>query len=131
VYESIPAGALLLMEVAGMAFVCGVALVEAVTAGALYALFVVLWGLLIALWALVTRVRRRLQAGTAIASLGLFLLIAVPVAQLVPHMSGVALWAALAGAGALSLLIATTLEQSRVRVGAALRRLSELTEVWE
>jgi len=131
VHETVPGTVLVPLEVAGMAFVCGVALVESITVGVTYALMLVLWGLLISGWALLTKVRRRLQAGAGVASLGLLLVIAVPLARLVPQITGVALWATLAGLGALFLVVAATLEQSRARVGAALRHLNELTEVWE
>lgn len=129
--EPVPKEILLLMEYAGIALVCGAALVEALTVGVIYAFVAALWGILISAWAVLTRVRRRLQAGVGVASLGLILVIAVPLARLVPHITGVGLWASLAGLGALFLVVAATLEQSRASVGAAFRRLGELTEVWE
>ena len=112
-------------------FVCGAALIQAVTVGVVYAGLTVLWGLLIAIWALLTRVRRRMYAGVGLASLGILLTIAVPLARLVPYVTGVALWGTLAGLGAAFLIVATTLEQSRARLGAALHHAGELMETWE
>jgi hypothetical protein len=129
--KAVTQSALPLLEIIGIAFVVGASLVAALTTSSLHGFTMAFWGGLISVWAVITRVRRRLQFGAAIATLGLLLVVAVPMARLVPEIRGVALWATLAGVGALLLLIATTLEQTRARVGAALRRLGELTEVWE
>jgi hypothetical protein len=122
---------LLSLEYAGMAFLVGAALVETVFDSVWYGLLGVSLGVVVVGWAAFTRVRRRTQVGVGVVLLSLFLMLTVPVVRLVPQLHDVALWGAVAAVGVLLLLVATTIEQSRARVMAGIRRLDQLMAGWE
>ena len=64
-------------------------------------------------------------------ALAVVLMIGVPLARLVPHFRGTALWIAIAALGAVLVVVATSIERSRATVEAVARRVGELTEGWE
>ncbi len=124
-------GGLLPLEYAGMAFVVGAGIVEAVTRSPARGLSAVAFGAAVAAWGGVTRVRRRVLFGAVAAVLATLLLVLAPLAELVPRLSGPAIWVALALAGTVMLLLATGLERGRARVSGAIRRLGDLMAGWE
>ena len=124
-------GELVALELVGIAFVVGAALLQTLARGPGYGLLAVLLGSLVVLWGGYTKVRRRAGAGVAVVLLAVALMIGGPVARLLPHFRGATLWASMAGIGAVLIVAATFLEQGRARVAAGVRRLSELLAGWE
>jgi len=123
--------ALLALEYAGMLAIVVPSLVETVTVSPARGLVGLTSGLLLAAWGVLTKVRRRLFMGVAAAVAAITLMIAGPIARLVPDVTGATLWILLVVAGLLLVALATTLERGRNRLGAALRRLDESLEGWE
>jgi hypothetical protein len=122
---------LLALEVTGMVVCVAAALVEIVTVSPIRGSVAIVLGAGLATWGAMTEVRRRATFGAATVVLAVVLLLAVPIADLVPHVRGPALWLVLAGAGLVFILVATMLERGRTKVRELLRRLDELTEGWE
>jgi len=122
---------LLAIEYTGMVSVVAAALVEIVTISPLRGPLAIGWGIGLGAWGALTHVRRRAAFGAGTVASAVILLLAVPIARLVPAMRGPALWLALAGAGLGFILVATMLERGRTKVREVLRRLDELTEGWE
>jgi hypothetical protein len=122
---------LLAIEYAGMASVVAASLVEIVTISPLRGPLAIGWGIGLGAWGALTHVRRRTAFGAGTVALSVILLLAVPIADLVPTMRGPALWLALAGAGLAFILVATMLERGRTKVREVLRRLDDLTQGWE
>jgi hypothetical protein len=122
---------LLAIEYAGMTSIVAVSLAEIVTTSPLRGLFAICLGILIAGWGALTHVRRRAAFGACSVALAVILLLAVPIAHLVPAIHGPALWLVLAGAGVAFMLIATMLERGRTKVREVLGRLDDLTRGWE
>jgi hypothetical protein len=122
---------LLAAEVLGIAFLAGASLVQTVVEGATNGMVAVLIGIAVSAWGVLTRVRRRVYAGVGVTVLSVFLMVAVPLARVIPEVRGPALWATLAAIGVALIVIATTLEQGRARLQATIRRLGELMAGWE
>jgi hypothetical protein len=87
--------------------------------------------LILLVWGVITRVRRRVFAGAFAVVGALVLILAVPVVQFVPDVTGALLWVTLGGIGLLLLFAATTIEHNRARVRATVRRLDQLMSGWE
>jgi hypothetical protein len=122
---------LLAIEYPGMLFVVGAALIQTITGNDAYGLLAVVLAIGLAEWGVETRVRRRVGFGAGAIGAALLLMLTVPVFRLLPEVHGIGLWGLVAGIGLLFLVVAATLEQTRIRVQAAVRRLGELTEGWE
>jgi hypothetical protein len=123
--------AVVALEAVGIAFLVGSSLVQAFTVGSAYAALVSAIGLLVASWGGITQVRRRLVTGAVLVVLGLVILVAVPLVQLLPAWEGATLWLLVGGLGVALVLLATMLERGRAAVRAGTRRLREVTEGWE
>src|SRR5665648_309143 len=119
------------LELAGIAFLVGTPMVQAVTDSSLYALEAGVVGILVALWGVVTRVRRRVAAGALVVLVAVVLLLAVPLVQLLPAWGGAGVWLLLAGVGLVAVLVATMLERGRAAVRTTLGRIGEVTADWE
>jgi hypothetical protein len=122
---------MLVAEYLGMVLVVGVALAETISVGPLRGLVAVGLGALLAAWGALTRVRRRAWAGAATVVVALVLMLAGPIARLVPEVRGPALWGLLAAAGLVLIVAATMLERGREQLSAFVRRLDSLMEGWE
>lgn len=120
-----------LVDYLGMAFFVGSSLVQAVTISAAFGVLAMGLGALLCGWAAVTKLRRRLYGGIGAVVLGAALVVAVPVARIIPEFRGLALWATLFGVGAVMILTATYLERGRARVRLGVRRLEDILEDWE
>ncbi len=120
-----------MVEDLGMAALLIPPLIETITWGPARGLVAIAIGLLIAGWGVVTKVRRRLFGGAAGVIGAVVLMLAGPIARLVPQIRGPALWIALAILGLVLVVIATSLERGRARLAAALRRLDEALGEWE
>ncbi len=123
--------ALLGLEYLGMALVVGDGLVESITRSPSRGLFALAFGVGLAVWGALTRVRRRAAFGAGAAVLGVALMVGGPIARLAPRVKGPALWVVLAAAGVVLIAIATGLERGRAKVATAIRRLDILMEGWE
>jgi len=129
--QPITSDVLLTLEYGGMAFVVGAALVQTVFDSAVYGLLGVALGLALVTWAAFTRVRRRTQVGAAVILIAVLLMLVVPTVRVIPQLRGALLWGTLAAIGLVLLLVASTLEESRARVQATIRRIDELMVGWE
>jgi peptidoglycan/LPS O-acetylase OafA/YrhL len=122
---------LLVAEYVGMALVVAAALVETISIGPMRGLVPVAAGVLLAGWGELTRVRRRVWFGAATVVVAAILMLAGPIAKLVPEVRGPALWGLLAAAGLVLIVAATMLERGRERLTTFVRRLDDLMEGWE
>jgi hypothetical protein len=122
---------LLAIEYPGMLFVVGAALIETITGNDAYGLLAVALAAGLVTWGVETQVRRRVGLGAGAIGTALVLMLTVPVVRLLPEVHGMTLWGLVAGIGVLLLVVAATLEQSRIAMQAAVRRLGELTVGWE
>ena len=87
---------------------------------------------LITMWSLITRVRRRLLVG----GLGLVAVVAYPVVRafdsLIRGGASGGTWLAIgAGAAVVLITVGSILERNRIKVGTLLRRAVDLLEEWE
>ena len=114
-----------------MAFMVGASLLQVITRSPAYGLVAVVAGIVILGWAAATRLRRRAIGGAAAIVAASVLMVAVPLARIVPQFRGIALWATIAAIGGAMIAIASTLEQGKARVAATVTRLDELMEGWE
>jgi uncharacterized membrane protein len=122
---------LLGLEYLGMALVVGDGLVETITRSPARGLFALAFGVGLAVWGALTKVRRRAVFGAGAAVLAVALMVGGPIARLAPRITGPALWVVLVVAGVVLIAIATGLERGRAKVTAAMRRLDTLMEDWE
>jgi hypothetical protein len=124
-------GPLVVLDVAGMATLLIPPLVQTVTRSSLDAPIAIGVGLAIAVWGTLTKVRRRLFMGIGGVVTAVVLMIAGPIADLVPKIERPVMWVLIVLAGVVLLIVATSLERGRARVAAALKRLDELLGDWE
>jgi hypothetical protein len=122
---------IVVLELTGVAFLVGAALVQTVTVAVAYAALAAVLGLAVISWGVLTRVRRRLAAGALIVLASLVLLIAVPLVGLMPAWQGAALWVLIAAVGLVALLIASFLEQGKAAAHKGMSRFGEATAGWE
>ncbi|MBA3737171.1 MAG: hypothetical protein H0W97_01230 [Actinobacteria bacterium] len=122
---------LLVAEYLGMFLVSAAALVETISIGPVRGLVAVAAGVALTAWGALTKVRRRAWFGAATVVVALVLMLAGPIARLVPQVRGPALWGLLAAAGLVLLVAATMLERGREKLSAFVRRLDRLMEGWE
>lgn len=118
-----------MLDLLGMALVVGASLVEIVAISPGRGIVAVLLAAVIGAFGILTRTKRRVFFSMGSVLAAVFLMIGVPLARLV-RFQGTALWVALAAAGAILVVIATTLEQARARVNAVVHKLSGLMEGW-
>lgn len=123
--------AIVVMDIVGMAFVVGASLVETLTVSPIRGLFAIGFGAAIAGWGAYTRVRRRAVFGAGTVVLAAALMLAGPLARIVPAIEGPAVWVALVGAGVVVIAVASGLERGKATLNAAVRRAEELTRGWE
>lgn len=119
------------LDLLGMTFVVGSALLQTVSDSPSFGLLAVALGLGLVVFGGLTGVRRRLFFGAATVAGALVLMVVPPLVGLVDEIRGWVPWALLAGAGMIALLVAAFLEQGRRFVRRTVQRFSELTEGWE
>jgi hypothetical protein len=122
---------ILVLELAGVAFLVGAALVQTVTVSVAYAALAATLGLAVIGWGVLTRLRRRLATGALIVLKSFVLLIAVPLVGLIPAWRGAALWVLIAAVGLVALLVASFLEQGKTAAHKGASRFAEATAGWE
>jgi hypothetical protein len=122
---------LVLVELMAMALFVGPALVQTFAVSTAYGLLAIAQGVLLAIWGTATRVRRRAMGGFLAAAVAALLMIAVPLAELVPQFRGPALWAVIFGIGAVLIVIASTIEQTRRRFVEIRTSVESMMEGWE
>jgi hypothetical protein len=121
----------LMLEWSGMTALVVSALVETMTGELAYALLAMSIGVGVVVWAMVSRVRRRLLGGVAMVVLAVALLLIVPFALELPTMSGPALWVTVGGVGLVAIAVAASLERGRATLRRLREAFHELTEGWE
>ncbi|MDQ1537946.1 MAG: hypothetical protein QOE58_2339, partial [Actinomycetota bacterium] len=129
--QSLAATEIMVLELAGVAFLVGAAFVQTVTVAVAYAALAAILGLAVIGWGVLTRVRRRLAAGGLIVLASLVLLIAVPLVGLMPAWQGATLWVLIAAVGLVALLVASFLEQGKAAAHKGMGRFAEATAGWE
>jgi hypothetical protein len=117
------------VEMAGLGLVAAPALVEMFTAGLPFGL--VAFGVAAAcfIWAILTRVRRRVVAAAAIALVTAVLLIFAAAASQAPGSAFV--WVVAVGVGFSVMLVAALVESYRSKKGRLMSRLDQLMTGWE
>jgi hypothetical protein len=128
---SVAATEIVVLELAGVAFLVGASFVQTVTVAVAYATLAATLGLAVIGWGVLTRVRRRLAAGALIVLASLVMLIAVPLVGLMPAWQGATLWVLIAAVGLVALLVASFLEQGKAAAQKGMSRFSEATAGWE
>jgi hypothetical protein len=129
--EPVATSTLIALDDIGMIFVLSTPLLEAVTEHPLYAAVGIALGTTICVWGVVTKVRRRVVGGASGVVGGVLLLVALPLAQLVPKTTAPAAWTVIAAAGAVMIVIAAYLEHGQARVRHSIGRLETLMDGWE
>lgn len=119
------------LELTGVAFLVVSSFVSAFTDSVLHALAAAGIGVAVALWGVVTRVRRRFVTGAGIVVAGLVLAVALPLVALLPAVGEAGAWVAVAAVGLLAVMAATLLERGRAAVRGGRERLMDATEGWE
>ncbi len=119
------------LEYAGIAAIVVPTLIETVTVSPARGLIGIGFGLLIAGWGLLTRVRRRLFAGVGAVVTIVLVIVIGQAADLIPTIEGAVLWAVIVGVGIVLIVIATGIERGRARAAAAIAQVNELLAGWE
>ncbi|MGH8871526.1 MAG: hypothetical protein ACRDWS_06095 [Acidimicrobiia bacterium] len=119
----------LVMEAAGIGLLAAPGLVEMFTRTAVYGLVVFGVAVAVMLWAIVSKVRRRLIAAASIATATAVLLIFAVAAAAAPGSALV--WIVAAGIGFALLLVTGLVESYRSRRGRVMLRLYGAMEGWE
>ena len=119
------------VEFVGEGLLVGAWLALMVTESPSYVLPAVMLGAGIAVWGVITRVRRRVMSGVAVVLTATVLLVAVPLLNLLPEWRGAGLWVLIAGVGIAAMLVAGLMEQGRAAANAAIGRFWEATRGWE
>lgn len=122
---------IIVVELVGVAFLVGAALVQTLTEALSYAVLAMGIGLGIVGWGVVTKVRRRVAAGIVAVLTSLVLLIGVPLVDLLPSWEGAGLWVLIGGVGLAAVLIASMIERGRAALHQGMRRVAEVTSGWE
>ena len=102
-----------------------------VTESPSYALPALMLGSGIAVWGVITKVRRRVMSGVVVVLIAAVLLVAVPLLNLLPEWRGAGLWVLIACVGIAAMLVAGLMEQGKSAANAAIGRISEVTRDWE
>lgn len=123
--------AIVVMDIVGMAFVVGASLVETLAVSPVRGLYAIGFGAAIAAWGAYTRVRRRAAFGAGTVVLAATLMLAGPLARVVPEIKGPAVWIGLVAVGVVVIAVASGLERGKATLDAAVRRAEELTRGWE
>jgi hypothetical protein len=129
--QRVDAPVIVALDLTGMAFVVGAALGRTVTESIAFGLVAVAFGVAIAIWAVLTRVRRRLAFGVGTVTLAVALMLVGPLVEIVPEIHGATLWLVIAAFGVAAITIAAFLERGRAAVRSAVAGVRTLTEDWE
>ena len=117
------------LELTGIAFLVVTSWVQTFTVNVLQALLAAGIGVLVLIWGLTTRVRRRVGAAAVVVLVSLVLAVAVPLVALIPAWGGAAVWIGVAVLGLIAVLAATLLEKGRAAVRSASKRAGD--QGWE
>lgn len=119
------------LELTGIAFLVVASFAAAFTTSVLHALVAAGIGVLVTLWGLLTRVRRRLFTGVGIVLVGVVLAVGLPLVALLPAWGEAGAWVLVAVVGVLAVLAATLIERGRTAVRDGRARLRDATAGWE
>jgi hypothetical protein len=118
-------------ELVGIAFLVGAFFVAAFAEALWQAVIAAALGVAVTAWGALTRVRRRLVAGSVVVVAGLLVLVAVPLVRLLPSWEGAGLWVLIAGLGLAAVLAASLMERGKVATRNGVARFGTLTAGWE
>ena len=121
-------------EMAGLGFLVGAAIIGALRTEMWNAVVGIGLGVLITAWGALTKVRRRALFGLATVLVSVALLFGIPLGHFVAThdvLTSGTMWLLVAAAGVIALVTAAFLEQGRIKVRAAVRKLHDLTSDWE
>jgi hypothetical protein len=119
------------IEYLGMMLIVGASMFQTITVNTAYALLAVVLGMVIATWGAFTHVRRRAVFGTAATLLAVILMLAVPLARVLPNTPGMVVWISLAAIGVIAVTGAAFIERGRHAVRSGIRRFGSATHDWE
>lgn len=119
------------IEYLGMMLIVGASMFQTITVNTTYALIAVVLGMAIAAWGAFTHVRRRAVFGTAATLLAVVLMLAVPLARVLPNTPGMVVWISLAAIGVIAVTGAAFIERGRHAVRSGIRRFGSATHDWE
>lgn len=119
------------LELTGIAFLVVGSFVAAFAQSVLHAFVAAGIGVLVAVWGLLTRVRRRFVVGVAIVLAGVVLAVGLPLVALLPAWGAAGAWVLVAVVGVLAVVAATLLERGRAAVRDGRARLLDATAGWE
>jgi hypothetical protein len=128
---SVASSEIVVVELIGIVFLVGSALVQTFTDSLAYAALAAAIGLGVVAWGALTKVRRRVAAGAAVVAVSVTLLIGVPLVNLLPSWEGAGLWILIGGVGLLAVLVASMLERGKAAVRKTMTRLADATVGWE
>jgi hypothetical protein len=121
--------ALLILEWSGIALLSLPPIIEMFTTDVAFGLLGFGFAVGLLMWALLTRVKRRVLAAAVVATLSVMLTLAAAAASNAP--ANAAFWIIGGGVGFSIMLIAGLVEAYRSRSGALMTRLGDLMEDWE
>ena len=128
----VAAAPIVVLELVGVAFLVGSALVQTVTDSVAYAVLAAAIGLGLTVWGVVSRVRRRAAAGIVVVLVSLVLLVGVPLwGLLLPSWNAASLWILIGVAGLVALVVAGLLDWGRAATRRQLTRIADATAGWE
>lgn len=120
-----------LVEYLGMALVVSASYFQTFTRSASFAFVGIVLGIALTAWGVLTQVRRRAIFGGVATLVATVLIVAVPLAGVLPGAPAAAVWLGLAGVGVLALVAAATVERGVRLVRRGVDRLDHSTEGWE
>jgi hypothetical protein len=119
------------IEYLGMMLVVGASMFQTVTVSTAYALVAIVLGMAIATWGALTHVRRRAVFGTASTLLAVVLMLAVPLARVLPNTPTMVVWISVAAIGVIAVTSAAFIERGRHAWRNGVRRFGSATHDWE
>ena len=127
--QGLSPGQVRLLELAGIGLLVLSPLAEMFTGGIFFGLLAFGYAAVVLIWAVVTRVRRRVVTALVLATVAAALTISAAAASAAP--TSAFLWIFAAGAGLAVMLSIGIVESYRSRSGAIMHRLDVLMEGWE
>ncbi|MBU6316981.1 MAG: hypothetical protein KGR47_10770, partial [Acidobacteria bacterium] len=119
------------LEYVGMAFVVGGFMVRTLGGELVFGLLAIVAGVALLGWGAATKVRRRAGFGAGSVVVAALLMVGVPLTAVITTWRGPMLWLAVAGLGALAILVAALVEQGRRTARRLIEALEEATLDWE
>jgi hypothetical protein len=119
------------LEYAAMSFIVVSSLAQQIVKGPGYGLLAMLLGGMLALWGIVTHVRRRLFFGAGVVFLATVMIIVPPLVSAAPAVGGAGVWILVAVVGVIAMAAAAIIEQRRSRVRHLMTHFGRMLRGWE